>query len=361
MKICFVGDASSIHINRWTQWFSKRGHEVHLISDKPEDIEGVKVHRLNERAGALAFFLKIFQTRKIIKRIRPDLVHGHYLTSYGAWAASSDCHPSIVTAWGSDVLIDTKIKTKRRAVKYALRNADIITCAGEYMKQAIISLGAEEGKIIFNYFGIDTQAFDPALRSEGLRNELGVSDSPLIISTRRLEPIYDVGTLIRAVPSVIQTNPNARFVIVGDGSERGKLMSLADSLKISVNVTFVGWIQKEKLPGYLASANIYVNTSLSDSGLAVSTREAMACGLPVITTDLEANRGWGLEDGKSGYLVPIKDPKALAARINLLLRDKEIRMKFGEINRDIAAARYDFNEDMGNMENLYKEHINIAE
>ncbi len=360
MRICLVGDATSIHIKRWVRWFSDRGHEIHLISDKPEEINGVRIHKLTIKTGAISFIMKIFQTRKIIKKIKPNIVHGHYLTSYGAWAAFSGFHPTVVTAWGSDVLVDPNTMIKRKMVKYALKKADIITCAGEYMKKAMTDLGADKIKIKYNYFGVDIQKFNPGQRSEKLRMKLGIFHSPMVISTRRLEPIYDVESLIKSIPVILKEAPDTKFVIAGNGTEKVRLENLVSSLMVSDNVEFIGWIPNEELPQYLSSADIYVCTSLSDSGLALSTREAMACELPVVTTDIEANKGWGIEDGENGYLIPSRDPESLAEKIIVLLRDKETRIKFGKISREIIKEKYEYNKDMETMENLYKEVVDIG-
>ncbi|GAH34462.1 unnamed protein product, partial [marine sediment metagenome] len=136
----------------------------------------------------------------------------------------------------------------------------------------------------------------------------------MIISFRSLEPIYDVESLIKAIPSVLKEIPSAKFIVAGDGEQRKYLENLGVSLGISGSIRFVGFVENDELPQYLASADVYVSTSLSDAGIAVSTAEAMACGLPVVITDFGDNRKW-VENGINGFLVPPKSPEALASKI----------------------------------------------
>jgi glycosyltransferase involved in cell wall biosynthesis len=124
-------------------------------------------------------------------------------------------------------------------------------------------------------------------------------------------------------------------------------------LGISDSVKFVGFIPNEKLPEYLASADVYVSTSLSDAGLAASTAEAMACGLPVIVTDFGDNRRW-VKNGVNGFIVPLRDPKTLADKIVYLLKNENIRKEFGIRNRIIIEKKNNYYKEMERMEHIYE-------
>jgi glycosyltransferase involved in cell wall biosynthesis len=152
---------------------------------------------------------------------------------------------------------------------------------------------------------------------------------------------------------VLKEIPEAKFLVVGGGSQEAKLQEQAKSLGISQNVKFTGRIPNDELPEYLNSADIYVSTSLSDAGLASSTAEAMACGLPVIITDFGDNKKW-VEDGTNGFLVPLRNPQVLASKIIQLIRNKEIRDRFGRINRQIIEERNDWQKEMRKIEELYQ-------
>ena len=358
MRICYLADASSIHTQRWVNYFAESGHEVHLISYNPAHIENVKIYVLpNLKNQFLTFILRFFAIKKLIKKIKPDLVHAHYIGGYGWYGALSGFHPFIVTAWGSDVLVAPKeSRIIEFGAKFVLAKADLITCDAEHIKAPLIELGTNALKINLIYFGIDTQKVKPLQRSEKIREVLGLFDSPAVISLRNLEPIYDIESLITSVPLILKKNPEAKFVIAGRGSQEANLKNLAKSLGVSDSVRFAGFIPNDKLPEYLASSDIYVSTSLSDAGIAASTAEAMACGLPVIVTDFGDNRKW-VEDGVSGFIVPSKDPKALAEKIIYLLKHEDIRNEFGLRNREIIEDRNNYYKEMEKMENIYIELV----
>jgi glycosyltransferase involved in cell wall biosynthesis len=352
-----MANASKIHTQRWAKYFAERGHEVHIISFEQPDVElsGINIHivKTNKKYLYISFPYKSFQFRRIINDIKPDIVHAHYVTKYGVIGALTGLHPFVVSAWGSDVLINPKESIiLKKAVKFAFKKADLITCDAEHMIEELVSIGTNPKKITLSYFGTDIQKFNPEQKSEKLGEKLGVLNSPTIISIRNLTPIYNVESLIKAIPIVLKEVPEAKFVIAGRGSQEEKLEQLAKSLGVSDSIRFVGFIAQEELPEYLASADIYVSTSLSDAGLAASTAEAMACGLPVVITDFGDNSKW-VEDGVNGFIVPLKAPKALAEKIIYLLENEDIRREFGMRNKKIIEERNNYYKVMEKMENIY--------
>jgi len=363
MKICYVADGASIHTQRWVNYFAGKGHEIHLVCWKlmPGYDENIHIHSLTKIAPKiwavsqyLSFLFWIIHVRRLVSEIKPDIVDGHFITVYGFLAACSGFHPLVASAWGSDVLIHPKRNFFLKAIiKYVLKKADIVTSDAEHLKIVLIELGTEPQKINLVYFGTDTDKFKPAQRNKKLQEELEIADSPTVISLRSLEPIYDIDSLIKSIPPVLKEIPEAKFVIAGGGSQEAKLKEQAKSLGISQSVKFTGRIPNDRLPEYLNSADIYVSTSLSDAGLAASTAEAMACGLPVIITDFGDNKKW-VEDGTNGFLIPLRNPQVLATRIIHLIRNNEIRDKFGQINRQIVKERNDWQKEMRKIEELYQ-------
>lgn len=300
--------------------------------------------------------LNTFRARALIKEIKPDILHAHYAGVNGLLGALSGFHPFVLTAWGSDVLLAAKSKIKGPFVKYALKKADLITCDAEHMKKSMIKLGVNNSKIEIINFGINTKEFYPDSKDEILIKNLEVPDYKIVISLRSLEPIYDLETLIKAMPPVLKEVPKTYLIIAGEGSQEKELRKLADDLRITKNIGFIGRIPNEELPRYLRMAEVYVSTSLSDGGIAASTAEAMACGLPVIITDVADNKKW-VKDGENGFLIPIKNPKILADRIIYLLKNENIGKKFGEINRKIIEEKNNYYKEMEKMEEIYKKLV----
>lgn len=317
MRICFVANADSIHVQRWIKYSVDRGHDVHLITHSDKVLEGITTHRVKS-IGIPDYIAGLIKTSKFIKEIEPDIVHAHYVSRYGIYAALANFHLLMITAWGSDILVDSEkyFGMPRFLIKYALKKADLIHSVAHHLTMKCIRLGADSKKIVTFPITPDLEKFNP-----NVGPMLGGEN--IIVSTRALEPVYDVKALIESVPHIIEKIPSTQFVVIGDGSQKGPLERLAKSLSIDSRVKFIGHVSHDDMPGLLTSADVYVSTSLSD-GASVSLLEAMACGVFPVVTDIEANRPW-VQDGSNGFLVPTKSPRVLAQKIVEALENKEFR------------------------------------
>lgn len=360
MRLCFLASGDSIHSRIWIEYLVDKGYEIHWISLTPNDfgdIRNVKFYSVNQFSVKLLDIISnAISIRKLVKQINPNILHGHYAGVNGILGALSGFHPYILTAWGSDVLIAARSRVKRPLIRFALKKADLVTCNGEGLRKEIERLGINPQKIKLIYWGINVQRFKPGNVNRELRNRLGIFDSPIVISLRNLDPIYDVESLINSVPLVLKKIPETKFLIAGKGSQETKLKRLVESLGVAANVRFVGWISHDDLLEYLVSSDIYVSTSLSDGGLSQCTGQAMACELPIITTDLHVNRDW-IRDGINGVIVPLKNPQALAEKIIMLIKAKDDRLRIGANGRKTIEDSLNFHREMEKVENLYKEMI----
>jgi len=372
MKICYFGPALSIHMQRWVKYFAERGHEVYLISFEDRKIENVNVYDVGPRVHSpyfstlLTFIFRIRRIKRLIKEIKPDILHGHFLTYHAFFAAASGFRPLVVSAWGSDVLVAPKSSfINKLIVKYTLKKSDIILTEAKVMKKEIERYGnALNIKVI--PWGVDIDMFNSTAGSntdiKNLKRELLLDNSPVIISTRPFFPVYNIETLVKAIPHVIMEEPDTRFILKGHESRGGmeqlkeRVIGLTRDLNVLESVRFVGKIEHKEMPKYLNAADIYVSTSLSDS-CSISMLEAMACGLPVVVSDEPSNLEW-IKDGYNGYIFPRKNYKKLAERLIMLLKDKEKRELFGKRNRKIIEAGGECNKNMEKVEQLYSDLIN---
>lgn len=368
MKLCFIADVSSIHGWRWARYFVNSGHEVHLISsERPQGvvINGAKLHVLNQvpfRPKILSSVINLafgaIQVRKLLKEIRPDILHAHYITDNGVMAAMTRFHPLVLSPWGSDVLIDPKrFILFIPFIKYALNKADLVFCNSETLKEVTLKLGTSESKVRNAVFGVDTQQFSPEKRDEGLKTKLGISGAPTVISIRGLDPVYNVEMFIRAMPLVLNEMPETRFIIGGIGKQEKYLHNLANSLGVSGTIRFTGLIPPDEMPKYLASSDVYVSTSISDS-TALSQKEAMACELPPVVTEIRGNQEL-ITEGENGFFVPVGDCGMLAMKIVYLLKNKEIREKVGKAGRKLIMESAEYRTEMAKAERIYKELLGI--
>lgn len=355
-KICFIAGADSIHSYRWIKYFAEAGHEIAWISLAPtifDPIPGVRFFHIEGAGGLLGMIKAILKTRRIVADFRPDLVHVHYVGANAILGLYSGVGTIVATPWGSDVILNKHVFFKRFFAARILRRAELISCDAWHMRNEVMQFGVPAERINIINFGIDSQRFSPRAANAAIRQQYDLGPAPAVVSLRNFEPVYDIPTLLRAIPKVLETHPQTRFMLVGRGSLEAELKELAQSLGIADAVRFVGFVPNLQLPDTLCSLDVYVSSSLSDAGIAASTAEAMACELPVVVTDSGENDRW-IENGKNGYLVPVKQPEAMAEKISLLLSDAALRRQLGVAGRITIQERNDFNAEMAKMEKLYQ-------
>jgi glycosyltransferase involved in cell wall biosynthesis len=350
MKICFLAGANSIHSYKWVKYFADNGHKVSWISfaeNTQGKINGVDFYQISK-----PFPFNFFELKKLVKRIKPDIFHAHYAGVNGFLASLVNFHPFVLTAWGSDVLFAGKSKIKGPFVKHALKKADLITSDAEHIKKAIGVLGIKTAEIKIICFGVDVMKFSPGDKKQEIVDKLKISNCPAVISLRNLEPLYNIESLIKAVPLVLKEFSEVKFIVAGRGPEEENLKKMAETLGVSESIRFVNWIPQNELPEYLRVSDVYVSTSLSDAGLASSTAEAMACELPCIVTDFGDNKEW-IKNNESGFLMPLKDFNFLAEKIIYLLKNPEERKRLGANARKVIEEKNNYYKEMEKMEKLY--------
>ena len=374
MKICYLADARSNHTRRWLEYFAKE-HEIDLITlsyTKKEDTAvpeevykkmGVRVHKVSKPMPFLLF--APFKIRRLIKKIKPDIVHAHYVTQYGFCGAFSGFHPLIVSPWGSDIAVDPeKSIVKRWLVEYALERADAVSGEGNVMKSQLMTLKCNEDKIApLRIASVDTNEFHPSKRLESLRKAMGAKNSFLVLNARQLIPLYHVDVFIRAIPFVIKKIPNVKFIIVsrtGKEPMKHRIEELARKLAIEDKVICIEAVPHSKMPEYLASVDIFVDTFVNISnnkviskgnGIGIIVLEAMACATPQIIVDRIEVRSGELYQGLTYRPLDYQD---LANKIIELLQNEKLRERIKKESRDLAMQIGEKNIVMKKWEDLYR-------
>ncbi|NNJ10926.1 glycosyltransferase family 4 protein [Chloroflexales bacterium ZM16-3] len=168
-------------------------------------------------------------------------------------------------------------------------------------------------EVVFN--GIDISLFRPVSPDPMLRGRDHVG-SPLLLFVGRLQPWKGVETAIRALPHI----PQATLLVAGAGEDRPRLERIVAELGLDVRVRFLGGLDRRDLPRLYSSADLLLATSHASETFGIGPVEAQACGLPVV-----ASRFGGfpevVDEGRTGLLVPPRDPQALADAVNALLSD----------------------------------------
>lgn len=349
----------SIHSTRWIEAFHKKGYNVSLIADSqtwvPQKPRNVPIYVLpplvigNVQHRLIPNYISIF---KILRQNKPDLVHLHTQHHYAPIVKRSNV-AYILHSWGFEVLELPNMTPLRKTLAiYAANKAKKIIVDAECMKQIWASFGIPRDKIEVIPFGVDTNLFKPNTNGNEIRKELGIqTDDIVIISTRPFFSHYNIECLIRAAALIVEKHENTKFIIKGKGLLENNLKKLAESLGVSPHIRFSNPVQYKEMVQYLNAADIYVSTSFVDS-TSVSLLEAMACGLPPVTTDIVGNREW-IEDEVNGLLYYPKEHVALAEKITRLIEDEDQRKHLGEKSLRIIQEKATWEKCVSKMEEIY--------
>jgi len=178
-----------------------------------------------------------------------------------------------------------------------------------------------------------------------------VGDAPLVGIVARLVPIKAHDVFLAMAARVRQTYSTAVFVIVGDGELRTSLEQRAVDLGLAGAVRFLGW--RADIDRLYADIDVVVLTSRNE-GSPVALIEAMAAGVPVVSTEVGGVADV-VQHGATGLLAPMDDDAALARHVVTLLGDRDLGRRMGQRGRAIVAATYSADRLVSDIEALYEE------
>ena len=360
MKICYIADQSSIHTRRWIEYFSKLGHETFLIPHSEENVQIESVNILDELPKlsykSFNFFSTIRKAKSIIKKLRPDILHAHFVEQFGWLAALMDWHPFILTAWGSDILKlphESKFGVGKKFTQYALKKADMLTAISGDLKKRMIYLGAKKENIDIIHWGVDLNKFNPDINISELKQNLNINNSPVIYSNRKFETNFNISVIIQALSLVLKRIPNAILLLQNPEEKSEKdIKQMIHNLGLHNSVRIIPRFEYPDIPALYAVADIYVTVPSYDAAC-ISLTEAMACGSIPVISEVPGPMEW-VRDGYNGKVVPVKNPEALASAICNLIKNREIRELFKTRNIELIRKRADQNYWMNKMNNIYK-------
>jgi L-malate glycosyltransferase len=350
MKLCFVADVNHANAATWLEYFaSDLGHEVHAISFTPVNRE-VKNVSLYDCATRNKVFLPamIPVLRSTIRRINPELVIAYRVQSYGFLCACVGFHPLVIVAQSRTVVWPPKSKIMAWICKYAIRRADWILSWADHTTRKLISLGAERSIIDTFPRGVRPELFFPSAESR-------MTGSPVIISTRSLEPDYDHEQIIRAVQELVKIFPRLKYQLAGEGREREYLETVVHKTGLSSNIEFLGYVTNRDLPDRLRQADVYVSVFLED-GVSMSLLEVMACGVLPVAPDTEPNRQW-IEDGVNGLLFRPNDHSSLVDKLKEALSNVELQKNAREYNVEFIRKNANWHTNMRRIEARFRKVI----
>lgn len=349
-----VGGLES-HVRGLAEGLVKRGHEVRVVTSKSrpdlpleEQMGGVNVRRTwmpsRSPAGWVAHSMASIPAMRARARWA-DVVHGQSFASAvpAGIAARGAGRPWVVSFHTSHFLERAKRPLWRPVLGRLVRAPDRALAASQEIARVAESL-APGVRVEALTNGVDTDRFAPR------EAPAGQGSAPRVIVPRRLVPKNGVETFVRAFPELRARVPGVRALIAGDGPERARLESLSRELGVASEVEFLGATPHERMPELFASAQVAVIPSLMEA-TSVAALEAMACGLPVVASEVG-----GLPEivnADVGALVPPGDPAALAGAIATLLGDPRHSEK-GRLARQRVVEKW-------SNDRLVERHLEIYE
>ncbi len=350
MRILLLSWAGSVHTLRIAHSLSSRGIRVDVASFTPGCIPGVPVHvlGLGKRLGRLGYLLNLSMLRRLLSELAPDILHAHYISSYGILATLSGFRPLVLSVWGSDIFdFPRRGLLPRWMVRHNLESADAILSTSRFMASEVARYTDREVRI--TPFGVDVDLFRPvsAVRPVG----------PMIVgSVKALEPQYGMDVVIRAFALTVSRWKGAplRLEIVGRGHEEGRLRSLAGSLGISGLVDFPGFVKNTELPARIRRYSLAAFGSVCQESFGVALLEAQACGVPVVASDVGGFREV-VKHGTTGILVKRGDYTAMAEAMTSLLGNSEKRQAFSRAARRFVVKEYLWDKTVDQFVEIYKQ------
>jgi len=316
----------------------KRGIPVELIRVD-------NLHSINQ-------ILNLF---RYVRKNHPDILHTQLETSdiLGSMISRLLGIPSVCTL--HTLSAPSKKRTSRlrnliRRVSLQLFSTKIIAVS-DVTRKHFIKLGMKPDKLITLYNGIDLSKFNITRSLPNARKsllDLNHNDIVLITVAVLREP-KGIHYMIRALPSVLNKFSGAHYVVVGDGDYRQPLEELARSLGVADRVLFLGY--KENIPELLSASDLFVFPTLNDA-LPTVLLEAMAAGLPVVASEVGGVPEILMHE-KNGLLVPPANVPCLIDACDRLLSDHRMANQMKEAGREVIMKRFDINQQVDNLKNLY--------
>jgi glycosyltransferase involved in cell wall biosynthesis len=347
-----VGDVFSA---KWTASQALDGHDVHLITQEaPLEPPGplVTCHRLRF-PRPFGYCLNAWSLKRLLQRIRPDLLHVHYATGFGTLGRLSGFRPCVLSAWGSDVLhAPSQSRILRVMVNQNLKHYDCVCVTSRVMERAIRRLVPSLNSIV-TPIGVDTRVFAPRDRS---------ADAHLTVGTvKTMDPIYGIDYLLQAFAAVKKRLSDShddrtgdlRLSIVGGGPSLEEYRKLAGNLGIADVTTFHGQLPNAMVPNLLSGMDIFVALSRSES-FGVAVVEASSCGIPVVASDV-GGLPEVVKDKETGFVVPPGDIEKAADALERLICDRELRLNLGERGRAFVQQNFEWARCHEMMYGVYRE------
>lgn len=369
MKIVYFSRNYTPHDYRFLSSLSKTEHEIYFLQleaakrqteDRPIP---ENVHKILWAGGRSEFRWRdlprlVLDFRRMVNKIKPDLVHAGPIQNCAFIAALSGFRPFLAMSWGYDLVMDAgKSKWMQWVTRYTLSRSSFFTSDANVSRDLAVSFGADPNRTIIIPWGTDIEHFVP--KKEERRKTAGTnqkskiqnSKSITLFCSRTWESIYGVDVLARAFVKVAALDPHVNLILLGGGSQGTKIRQILMSGNVLERVHFGGQVGQRDLPRWYHMSDIYISPSHVD-GSSVTLMEALASGLPCLVSDIPGNKEW-IQDGVNGWLFRDGDADDLAEKILFAIKNRKSFKRIGESARQTAEEKADWKKNFGKLLQAY--------
>lgn len=352
MKILIIAPLNSFHTQRWLRSLSKEGITLHVFDYREvnkndfKDINNVECLSFDSNSkitnSTLRFVYSFYLLKKLIKRVKPDIIHSHYASSYGLLGALVNYKTFILSFWGSDIFeFPKKSLLHKLIIKFNIYKATKILSTSNTMALEIKKYTSKN--VTITPFGVDTSKF---------KKKNKITNNITIGSIKQLEEVYGHKYLLEAFAILTKKYPNIDLLIVGSGSIKDNLEQKIKELKIEKYTNLTGKIHFDDIPKYHNLIDIYVNFSLEES-FGVSVIEASSCEVPVIVSNV-GGLPEVVDDKITGLVIETKNVKSLVSAIEYLILNERKRLNMGKEGRKKVIRLYNWSENVNLMIKIYE-------
>lgn len=323
-----------------------------------------KIRRNKLYCLLLPFFLcaQIFSLLLLCARIRPDVIHAHWLVPQGFLAVVVKKLfkiPVIITAHGADVF-SLRAPALILVKKWVVKNADSIVTVSSALADVLRTDTQSQRLPDIIPMGVDASLFSPDKRNVAIKEHYGIHGTFLLFVGRLTEK-KGVRFLIDAMSLVTIKSPGAKLLIVGHGELAQELKEQVKRRGLERVVLFAGGVANSQLPGYYATADIFIGPSVQakggdTEGFGLTFVEAAMSGCLVIGTKVGGVEDI-IHDGETGYLVPPADTNVLATKIVEAIAGLNRHENMREKARNVAVNQFDWSIIAASYKDAYLSHL----
>ena len=361
MRIIYFSKNYTPHDYRFLSSLSKTKHEIYYLkleaNTRQVEDRSVpsKVQQILWTGGQREFRWSdlprlIFNFRRLIKEIKPDLIHAGPIQTCAFMAALSGFRPILTMCWGYDLVQDADRNLCMKWItRYTLKRSAYFVSDAQFTRDKAVAFGMNPERTVVFPWGVDIKYFTKkTFKRSNVRTFT-------LFCNRTWEEIYGVDVLAKAFVKVAASNPNIDLVLLGGGSQGARIRQILMNGGVMDRVLFGGQVAYSDLPRWYQMADIYVSPSHVD-GSSVSLMEALACGVPCLVSDIPGNKEWIVE-GENGWLFRDGNANDLANKILGAIKSRKSFKQMGESARKTAEQRADWKKNFGKLLEAYDQVI----